>query len=164
MDAANIEALRSLHAQPESTNCAWGSKVQNVCSAFWAALPDDDVDEGIARTFINLLQNQDALAVAQLVILDLRPNADTESLSLSKRRIVAAIQPALDEQLWPVPPKFQAHIDTPSYRAEKHAYHDADMYRVKLHLRRSEKSKPEEEEEILKWLEQCPVKPTPGEA
>lgn len=160
MDTVDITQVRELRLHPEMQN--WSSKLQNACVTFWSSLPaSTDIEQSKIDLFTELLQMPHALELAQLVIVELRTGSDplSQALAPSKLKIIHALQPALREQVWPQPAQFQERIDTATYRAEKHAFYDADIHRVKLFLRRTENFTVEEELALIKWLEECPVKP-----
>lgn len=165
MDIAQIKAtLVKLAQQPKCQD--WHAKVQYVSKAIWAEIDLlATTNPRIIDDMTALLQDEDAFSVAQHVVPAFRKcktRAATQSQSQADSDARSRVLRNLDHrhcQTGHVAGAVQSDAIGALYRAEKHAFYDADTLRARLFLRRNEDFSESEKLALQKWLDECPVKP-----
>ncbi|KAG9526395.1 hypothetical protein KCV07_g866, partial [Aureobasidium melanogenum] len=150
------EFLGAFQILSSPERCAdWAARLQDTSQRFWMRLEDENVPSSEVKAFIALLEAPERLALARLVIPDLRDTGQTESLNKRKREVLDGLSDAL-KKLAGVRARSQADFDTPAYKLEKDIIHDAEMYRLKLLVYNDTKITAQEEERLNEWWEARP--------
>ncbi|KAG9693646.1 hypothetical protein KCU95_g3197, partial [Aureobasidium melanogenum] len=158
-DATFARLLSEVQEQPRCDD--WGAKLQHVCDTLWSALDDKADDPGLADTLIAMLQQEDAFALARLVIPELRSKEPLVD-SLLKQKVIDRTASQRMAAL-SLEATQQSDFDTNLYSEEKEVFTEAEMYRASLLLYGSAAFDNVEEQEIIQWLAQRPKKSTSKE-
>jgi hypothetical protein len=110
------------------------------------------------QDLVLLLQDMDNLALARLVIPELRSGAKRPQ-SLTQKIVVDGIA-ASRAGLRAIDETCQEDYDQPLYTSEKRIFQEAEMYRASIMLFNSGSLDKEETEKVGKWMEACPVRTT----
>ena len=112
----------------------WGPKLQGACEKFWTLLgTEHDVSEAAVTSFIHLLLQQDNLALARLVIPDLRAGGQVRMETKLKQRIMDSLL-GVRAELAGYETTEQADFDQDFVKAEKAVFHDIELWRASLLL------------------------------
>ncbi|KAG9764479.1 hypothetical protein KCU73_g946, partial [Aureobasidium melanogenum] len=159
MEMSDPQLVRLLAEIQEQPRCVdWGAKLQHVCEALWSAL-DNGNHAKLVDPFIDILHQDDAFALARLVIPELRmdePSLDQDNRL--KQKILDNTAHQRKKALFSETAQ-QHDFDNPLYRHEKEVFAEAEMYRASLLLYGSAAFDSVEQEEILEWLANRPKKP-----
>ena len=138
----------------------WGNKVQWLCERFWRFLDEDTiVASSLLDSFTSLLQQEDALAIAQLVIPEFRDGLTVNPENHNKQHVLRhillgrSISLRLREQA-------QTHFDAdqPLYRQEKQIFHEAQVERARYLLYNHTILNAQQKEAVRKWMAARPCK------
>ncbi|KAK1814604.1 hypothetical protein LTR12_010990 [Friedmanniomyces endolithicus] len=150
------ERLTELQQRPKCH--AWYSKLQAVCIAFWAAC-DTNTPPGpaVMTALATLLQDPDAMGVAQLVLTDLRLGAG-ELLGHARKDGILSATVEVRNTIRQASSATQGDFDSALYKAEKEVFWDAELHRLRCLLHQSEQFTSEEQQKLRLWLHQCPIR------
>ncbi|CAO2652460.1 Nn.00g007430.m01.CDS01 [Neocucurbitaria sp. VM-36] len=154
----NDVALSLLHQELCNLNCAdHGAKFQVFCERLWDRLQHDPPPaDSILHGFVTMLQSDDNVLLAQLVIPDLRPNAAPPA-SPVKRKLLHQIEPGRPSLEFlrkrPQPHDTEAHR---RHMEEKQRLQDADLHRACLLLYGRGNLDETQKEEVRRWLASYP--------
>ncbi|KAG9521380.1 hypothetical protein KCV07_g3763, partial [Aureobasidium melanogenum] len=156
MSTQHIPALlRQLHERPRCPD--WGAKVQFVTETIWNSHTTEDFGTAIIQDLISLLQQDEAFALARLVVPEFRVvDPTTDGL---KRTIIDQTEGIRVRSL-ETENTTQFDFDTPLYRQEKEVFAEAEMYRASLLLHGTAAFDEVDAKEILEWLDKRPRKST----
>ena len=154
------ELLQSLYQELCSVNCAdRGAKLQSFCEKMWDRLqyspppPDTSLDD-----FVTLLKDDHDAVLAQLVISDLRPNANITSISNPvKQTILQRLR--LHQPLFScrqIPLRTNDPDTHRLYAEEKQILQAADLRRACLLIYGRVDVSETQREELLRWLDSYP--------
>ncbi len=118
-------------SRPQRCN-DWGTKVQSLCEQFWLSLDEDnDIASSLMTAVTSLLQQEDAFAIAQLVIPDFRPGPTLQPEGDNKQHVIRHIELKRSISLQ-ITNQNQTHFDAdqPLYRLEKQIFHEGLIERA----------------------------------
>ncbi|KAK5703518.1 hypothetical protein LTR17_022030 [Elasticomyces elasticus] len=135
----------------------WSTRWQCACETVWAALGEDrEVPEDAIGAIISLLEQGDKLAVAAMVIPELREPGMPVVHSKHQEEIIKQTREARGAA-FARSTKRQEDFDDASYSLEKEKLRDAEMHRARVLLHHSAGAGSSEEEAIQRWLDQAPA-------
>ena len=85
-----LHTFEELFAQPRCSD--WGTKLQTLCEQVWNHVEGLDLGSYISNSLISLLQQTDALALAQLVAPDLRDDVRSCGVTGLKQHIMLHLE------------------------------------------------------------------------
>ena len=144
----------------------WGNKVQLLCERFWRVLDEDTmIASSLLDSFTSLLQHEDALAIAQLILpafrdgLTVKPKNDNQQHILQHIELGRSMSLQIREQ-------DQTHFDAhqPLYRQEKQIYHEAELERARYLLYNHNILNAQQKEAVRQWMAARPCKNNMKEA
>lgn len=140
-----------------------GAKLQCLCTQLWDMLEQSPRDASqYIDDFVALLQNQNDLLVARLVIPELRSGAMPPQNALQRKVVHETAGPRANLQALDESSQSSYDQKQPDYMSEKRIFQEAEMYRASVMLFNSGSLNKEESAQVKRWIEECPVKKTAG--
>ena len=144
----------------------WGNKVQLLCEQFWRFLAEETVIAALViGSFTSLLQQEDAFAIAQLVIPAFRDASTVTPENDNKQHILRYIELGRSISLQ-IQEQDQAHFDAyqPLYYQEKQIFHEAEVERARRLLYNHDILNAQQKEAVRQWMAARPCKTNTTEA